>query len=81
MPVPDDARQQILDMMEKKSKMKSKFYFKDFTKIFDDAKPREVKKVLTALVKEGIMEYWSSGSTTMYGLSGAGKQTAGEGES
>ncbi len=80
MPVPDDARQQILDMIEKKSKMKSKFYFNDFTKIFDDAKPREVKKVLTAMVKEGIMEYWSSGSTTMYGLAGTGKQTAGEGE-
>jgi hypothetical protein len=27
-----------------------------------------------------VMIFWSSGSTTMYGLAGEGKQTAGEGE-
>lgn len=80
MALPDDAKQQILDMLEKKGKMKSKFYFKDFTKIFEEGKPREVKKILTSLVNEGILIFWSSGSTTMYGLAGAGKQSAGEGE-
>lgn len=80
MPLPDDAKQQVLDFIESKSKMKSKFYFNDFTKIFPDAKAREVKKVLTALVNEGVLIFWSSGSTTLYGLAGAGKQAAGEGE-
>ncbi len=62
------------------SKSKTKFYFNDFLKVFPDAKAREVKKVLTALVNEEILEFWSSGSTTMYGLKGAGKQAASEGE-
>jgi hypothetical protein len=32
------------------------------------------------MVQESALEYWSSGSTTLYGLKGAGKQHAGEGE-
>jgi hypothetical protein len=77
-----------LDMVEAKkiiiefcnSKSKTKFYFNDFPKLFPDASQRDVKKVLTELVKEEVMEFWSSGSTTLYGLKGAGKQHAGEGE-
>ncbi|HJA76075.1 MAG TPA: dissimilatory sulfite reductase D family protein, partial [Candidatus Desulfovibrio gallistercoris] len=41
---------------------------------------REVKKLLTQLVNEEVLEFWSSGSTTMYGLKGAGKQSHAEGE-
>lgn len=74
------AKQQIIDFCHSKSGSKSKFYFNDFTKLFPDEKARDVKKVLTALVNEGTMIFWSSGSTTMYGLAGEGKQTAGEGE-
>ncbi|MBN2139808.1 MAG: dissimilatory sulfite reductase D family protein [Desulfovibrionaceae bacterium] len=80
MALPSDAKKQIIEFCESKAKSKSKFYFNDFTKIFPDAKAREVKKVLTELVNEEIMIFWSSGSTTMYGLKGAGKQTAAEHE-
>lgn len=59
---------------------KSKFYFQDFLPIFPDKGPRDVKKILTKLVTEDVLEYWSSGSTTMYGLKGAGKQSSAEGE-
>ncbi|CCO22406.1 Protein dsvD [Maridesulfovibrio hydrothermalis AM13 = DSM 14728] len=76
----ESAKEEILAFLEKKTGAKSKFYFNDFTKLFPDAKGREVKKVLTALVKEQKIEYWSSGSTTMYGLFGAGKQGAAEHE-
>ncbi|OEU69484.1 MAG: dissimilatory sulfite reductase-asociated protein DsvD [Desulfovibrio sp. S3730MH75] len=76
----ESAKVIILEFLEKKTGAKSKFYFNDFTKLFPDAKGREVKKVLTALVQEMKVEYWSSGSTTMYGLYGAGKQSASEGE-
>ncbi|WP_243547409.1 dissimilatory sulfite reductase D family protein [Pseudodesulfovibrio tunisiensis] len=76
----ETAKQTILDFCESKSKSKSKFYFNDFTKLFPDAKAREVKKVLTALVNEEKMVFWSSGSTTMYGVAGAGKQANAEGE-
>lgn len=70
----------IVDFLKSKSGSKSKFYFKDFTDLFPDKGPREVKKILTALVNEEILEFWSSGSTTMYGLKGAGKQSHAEGE-
>lgn len=43
-------------------------------------KMREAKKVINQLVADGVLEYWSSGSTTMYGLPGAGKQAGAEGE-
>jgi uncharacterized protein YwqG len=45
-----------------------------------DAKPREAKKIVTQMVEEGILVFWSSGSTSMYGLKGAGKQSAAEHE-
>ena len=70
----------ILAMGAGKSAAKSKFYFKDFTDLFPDKGPREVKKLLTQLVNEEVLEFWSSGSTTMYGLKGAGKQSHAEGE-
>lgn len=76
----EEEKAVIVDFLKEKSGSKSKFYFQDFIKLFDDKKPREVKKIVTELVNDGVMEYWSSGSTTMYGLKGAGKQADAEGE-
>ncbi|MFP4167610.1 MAG: dissimilatory sulfite reductase D family protein [Desulfonatronovibrionaceae bacterium] len=76
----EEAKQKILDFCESKSKTKSKFYFNDFSKLLgDEMKAREVKKLLTELINEQKLEFWSSGSTTMYGLAGAGKQHDEEG--
>jgi len=72
----EEAKKVILETLEGK-KGKTKFYFNDFTKMLPDMKAREVKKVLTALVNDGKLEFWSSGSTTMYGLTGAGKREEG----
>ena len=69
----EEDRQLIVDTLKKK-KGKTKFYLKDFNKIFPDRKPREVKKLVNKMVTEGLLEYWSSGSTTLIGLKGAGKQ-------
>jgi Mn-dependent DtxR family transcriptional regulator len=63
----------------KKQKSKSKFYFSDLAKILD-LKPRVAKKLINQLVQEGVLEYWSSGSTSMYGLPGTGKQAGAEHE-
>ncbi len=73
-----EAKEKIIAFCNSKSK--TKFYFNDFLSVFPDAKPREVKKILTTLVNEEILEFWSSGSTTMYGMKGCGKQAASEGE-
>ena len=75
-----DEKDIIVEFQKGKSASKSKVYFKDFTKLFPDKGPREVKKILTRLVNEEVLEFWSSGSTTMYGLKGAGKQAHTEGE-
>ena len=75
-----DDKQIVVDFLQSKSKSKSKFYFNDFLDLFPGKGPREVKKILTHLVQTEVLEFWSSGSTTMYGLKGAGKQAHAEGE-
>ena len=74
-----EAKEKIVAELTKKLKTKSKFYFNDLAKILE-SKPRDAKKVVNKLVEEGILEYWSSGSTSLYGLKGAGKQAAAEHE-
>ena len=74
----EEAKQLIVDGLSKK-KGKSKFYFNDLAKIIGE-KPRAAKKVINQLVQEEVLEYWSSGSTSLYGLKGAGKQAHAEHE-
>ncbi len=73
------AKKKIVETLEKK-KGKSKFYLKDFYKIFPDEKSRIVKNLVNKMVGEGTLEYWSSGSTTLIGLKGVGKQAHAEDE-
>ena len=75
----EEAKEKIVAGLTKKLKTKSKFYFNDLAKILD-MKPREAKKIVNKLVQEKVLEYWSSGSTSMYGLPGTGKQAAAEHE-
>ncbi len=75
----DEAKEKIVTELTKKLKTKSKFYFSDLAKILE-VKPREAKKTVNKLVEEGVLEYWSSGSTSMYGMPGTGKQAAAEQE-
>jgi hypothetical protein len=75
----DEAKEKIVAGLTKKQKVKSKFYFNDLAKILE-MKPRIAKKLINQMVTEEILEYWSSGSTSMYGLKGTGKQAAAEDE-
>ena len=75
-----EKKELIVEQLKKKSKSKSKFYLKDFYKMLPEDKPRAVKNLVNKMVGEGTLEYWSSGSSTMIGLKGMGKQAAGEGE-
>jgi hypothetical protein len=75
-----DPKEIVLEFIQSKSKQKSKFYFNDLAALFPDMKMREAKKLINQLVSDGVLEYWSSGSTTMYGVPGAGKQAGAEGE-
>ncbi|MBU4317283.1 MAG: dissimilatory sulfite reductase D family protein [Proteobacteria bacterium] len=73
------AKAKIIEELTKKLKSKSKFYFNDLAKILEE-KPRDAKKIVNQLVLDGVLEYWSSGSTSMYGMPGTGKQAAAEHE-
>jgi Mn-dependent DtxR family transcriptional regulator len=74
----EEAKEKIVGALQKK-KGKTKFYFNDLAKILD-LKPREAKKLINKLVQDEVLEYWSSGSTSLYGLKGAGKQAHAEHE-
>ena len=71
----EDLKQAILDFAT--SSKKTKFYFSDMDKavkgVFPDAKTRDIKKAATALVNEEKLIFFSTGSTTMYGLKGRGQ--------
>jgi hypothetical protein len=75
----EEAKQKLIDGLTKKTKGKSKFYFSDLADILE-MKPRDAKKIVNQMVSESILEFWSSGSTSMYGLKGMGKQAAAEHE-
>jgi len=74
-----EASAKVIGELTKKQKTKSKFYFSDLQKILGE-KPRAAKKYVNQMVEDGQLVYWSSGSTTMYGLPGTGKQAAAEHE-
>jgi N-acetylmuramic acid 6-phosphate (MurNAc-6-P) etherase len=71
----EDLKKAILDFAE--NSKKSKFYFKDMERavqsVLPDAKSREIKKAATALINEEKLIYFSTGSSTMYGLKGKGQ--------
>jgi hypothetical protein len=75
----EEEKKMILEGLAKK-KGKSKFYLKDFYKMVPDMKPRAIKNIVNEMVREETLEYWSSGSTTLIGLKGVGKQAATEHE-
>ena len=71
----EDLKKAILEFAE--TSKKTKFYFKDLEKavrkVVPDAKARMVKKAATALINEEKLIYFSTGSSTMYGLKGRGQ--------
>jgi hypothetical protein len=70
----EEIKQAILEFAG--TSKKTKFYFKDMEKAVQakipDAKMRDIKKAATELVNEEKLIYFSTGSTTMYGLKGRG---------
>jgi len=71
----EDMKKAIMDFAE--NSKKSKFYFNDIQKAVQkalpDAKAREIKKAATALINEEKLIYFSTGSSTMYGMKGRGQ--------
>jgi len=66
----EELKKQILDLCMTSSK--PQLYLKDMQKKVDGT-PREIKNAANGLVKDGKLEYWSSGSSTMYAAKGRGQ--------
>ncbi len=71
----DDLKEVIMAFAEKSKK--TKFYFNDIQKavqkVHPEAKARVIKKAATALITEEKLIYFSTGSSTMYGMKGRGQ--------
>ena len=71
----EDLKNAILQFAEKSKK--TKFYFSDMEKavkkVIPVVKARMVKKAATSLINEEKLIYFSTGSTTMYGMKGKGQ--------
>jgi hypothetical protein len=70
----EEIKQAIIDYASKGAK--TKFYFKDMLvgvrKTIPDVGTSDVKNTASEMVREGVLELYSTGSTTMYGLKGRG---------
>ena len=73
----DELKAAIIEKATKSPK--PQLYVKDFYACDPDAKPREIKNVANELVREQKLMFWSSGSTTMYGIPSRIKNEEGEG--
>ncbi len=69
----EELKKMLVEFCTKKAAFKSKMYIKDMYAACPDASPREVKNAANELVREGKLEFFSSGSTVMYGVPGFGK--------
>jgi N-acetylmuramic acid 6-phosphate (MurNAc-6-P) etherase len=71
----EDIKKVIMDFAA--SSKKSKFYFNDIQKAVQtelpDVKARIIKKAATELINEEKLIYFSTGSSTMYGMKGRGQ--------
>lgn len=70
----EELKAKILEVIEAKVKKggKTKVYLKDIQRDIPGASPREIKNAANELVREGKLEYFSSGSTVMFGIPGVG---------
>lgn len=64
------STEELKNAIEKKATKspKPQLYIKDFYECDPDSKPRVIKNVANEMVREGRLMFWSSGSTTMYGI-------------
>ncbi|WP_136808033.1 dissimilatory sulfite reductase D family protein [Desulfosediminicola flagellatus] len=72
----DEIKAAIIEKATKSPK--PQLYIKDFYKCDPDTKPRQMKNIANELVREGKLMFWSSGSTTMYGIPSRIKDEEGE---
>jgi len=70
----EEIKKAIVDYLSKGAK--TKVYFKDILvgvrKTIPDVGTSDVKNTASEMVRDGVLELFSTGSTTLYGLKGRG---------
>lgn len=65
----EEVKKAILDYFKGKEKTKTKFYMNDLRKVAPEGMShREFKKIVSEMIADGILMYYSTGSTTMIQL-------------
>ena len=60
-----ETKAKVLEFLQEKSKgEKKKFYIKDVTKGLPSEDRHAIQDAVKELLDEGVLKYWSSGSTT-----------------
>ena len=60
-----ETKAKVLEFLQEKSKgEKKKFYIKDVTKGLPNEDRHAIQDAVKELLDEGVLKYWSSGSTT-----------------
>ena len=60
-----ETKAKVLEFLQEKSKgEKKKFYIKDITKGLPIEDRHAIQEAVKELLDEGVLKYWSSGSTT-----------------
>jgi hypothetical protein len=67
----DDVKRIILDFFKSKEKVKTKFYMSDIHDAVEGVSKKDLKKIVNEMITEGILMYYSTGSTTMIQLAQA----------
>jgi hypothetical protein len=68
----EDVKQKVLEYFKGKENTKTKFYMNDLRKVApEDMSNRDFKKVISEMIAEGTLMYFSTGSTTMIQLAEA----------
>ncbi len=64
-----EVKQAVLDFFASKAKTKTKFYMNELRKVAPEGMSnREFKKVISEMISEQTLMYYSTGSTTMLQL-------------
>lgn len=63
-----DAEQQKIADFLRKAPAGARLPFKDFLPLFPSKGPRDVKKILTSMANQDLLDYWQSGGVIAYSL-------------
>jgi hypothetical protein len=62
----EDVKKKIIDFFKSKEKVKTKFYMSDIHDAVPEVTKKDLKKIISEMIEEKTLMYFSTGSTTMF---------------